>query len=486
MNFSVSVQDLHKKIKAINPRQLKDIPEDEFNNFKNYKIFPIELLVPANWNYKTDDAFMAQQLLNNIKRNGQIVTCQLRLLDTGYYEVVDGNHRLVAFYKLGKKFVIAYDHGKISLDEARRIAVETNETNFDADVEKLSKLLQEIKIVFPEDDLMSTMPFSEEEFGDLLDAALDDTNPELEDIDEDNFETEIPEVPKTQRGDLYELNEHRLLCGDSTNEDDVRKLMNHKIAHLLYTDPPYNVNYAEFNMKRGSKDDPHGKDWTALYCSGWKDDMSDEDYQKFLTTFLSIAKKYLIEYAHYYIWHATTYFRELIQALVINEIPYDKVPIIWKKQVAPLSWVHYKRIHEPCVFAGKDCSVGNGKNARWFGPNNETTVWEISREHNGNYIHPTQKPLALSAKALNNSSKEGELVLDLFLGSGSTLITSDILKRVCYGMELEPQFCDLIVQRFIQHCKENNKECIIKRNGEIINKNFFDAIAVDSENGKQI
>jgi site-specific DNA-methyltransferase (adenine-specific) len=202
--------------------------------------------------------------------------------------------------------------------------------------------------------------------------------------------------------------------------------------------------------------------------------MPVEMYQQFLIDFIKNAKQNLIEYAHYYIWHATTFFRELLQALEVNNIPYDKVPIIWKKQVAPLSWVHYKRIHEPCVFAGVDCSVGNGDKARWFGPNNETTVWEIPREHNGNYIHPTQKPLALPMRAIHNSSRKNELVLDLFLGSGSTLIASDILDRICYGMELEPKFCDLIVQRFIQHCEDKSKECVVRRNGEIINKSFFE------------
>ena len=480
MSISESVQELHKKIKPINQKQLKDIPAEELNIFKNYKLFPIELLVPANWNYKTDDAFKAQQLLNNIKRNGQIVTCQVRLLETGYYEVVDGNHRLIAFNKLGQKFVICYDHGNISIAEAQRIAIETNETRFDSDQEKLSKLLNDIKLAFPEDELLSTIPFTEDEFKDILNITLDDINQDMNEINEDNFDKDIPEVAKTQNGDLYELNEHRLLCGDSTNEEDVKKLMNNKIAHLLYTDPPYNINYAEFNMKRGSKEDPHGKDWTALYCSGWKDDMSDEDYQNFLTAFLRIAKKYLIDYAHYYIWHATTYYRELLHALEVNEIVYDKVPIIWRKQVAPLSWVHYKRIHEPCVYAGKDCSVGNGEKARWFGPNNETTVWEIPREHNGNYIHPTQKPIQLAARALNNSSQNNELVLDLFLGSGSTMIASDILERICYGMELEPRFCDLIVQRFIQHCEENNKKYSVKRNGELIDKTFFESATVNS------
>jgi DNA modification methylase len=250
--------------------------------------------------------------------------------------------------------------------------------------------------------------------------------------------------------------------GDSTKEDDVAALMDGKLAHMLHTDPPYNINYPEFNMSRNDA----SKDWASLYCSDWKDKMTDEEYAMFLVDFLKLAKQFMIPTAHYYIWHATSYYAEVLNALVVNEIPYDKVPIQWVKQVAPLSHVRYKRKSEPCVYGGKGAVNGMGEGARWFGPNNEVNIWDINRDHNVYYIHPTQKPIALAARAIKNSSKIKENVLDMFGGSGSTMMAADQLKRNAYLMELGPEFCDLIVGRFAKYKLDFNQEFKILRNGE--------------------
>jgi len=465
-----TLESLRKKIKAIPIRMLDTIgvPDFEKNIFNNYKIFPIELLVKADWNYNTDDEFQSERLRNNLKKRGQIENIHVRELETGYYEVINGNHRLDELTLLAKSFVLAYDHGKISLSEAQRITIETNETDFKPDDNKLSAILNSLVLEYGEEDLKITIPFTDDEFSELLNLTIEPLDVELNEVDEDDFQEEPPEVPKTIAGDLYELNGHRLLCGDSTKENDIIKLMEGKTASLLFTDPPYNINYAEFNLKRSDT----GKNWTD--CSGWHDKMSDADYQLFLFDFLKLAKQSLGEWSHYYIWHASIYYRELLNALELNDIPYDKVPIQWVKQVATLSWVHYKRKSEPCIFAGKGAVNGMGDGARWFGPNNEINIWEINRDHNVNYIHPTQKPVALAARAINNSSQKDEIVLDMFLGSGSTLIAADELDRICFGMELEPKFCDVIVKRYIKYCEDKNKECVVMLNGKNINKSYFD------------
>lgn len=463
------IKELSKKIQKIPATIINALPETERKIFANYKFIPIDLLVPADWNYKSDDEFMSQQLLNNIKRNGQIVTCQVRRLNTGFYEVVDGNHRLIALKQLGYEYVIVYDHGEISISQAQRLAIETNETKFNADPTKLASLFKDLALDFPEIDLLETLPFTQDQFTEILNTInIPETN--YDENFEDTPNIEEPIEPKTKRGDLYELNEHRLLCGDSTNPDDVEKVMNNMKAHLLFTDPPYNVNYAELNKERRSG---RGKDWTEEYCSEWHDSMSEDEYQSFLQKFLANAKKHLIEYAHYYVWHATAYFQHLLKAFNSNEIPYDIIPIIWVKQVAPISWVNYWRIYEPCLFGGKGATNGQGKNARWFGENHDVNVWNVSRDHNNFYIHPTQKPLALAFRAMKNSSKEKEIILDLFLGSGSTLIAADHMNRICYGIEYEPKFCDMIVLRYIKYCEEHNKEYTIKLNGEPISKSYF-------------
>lgn len=463
-----NLDELKKQIKPIPPALLKSMPDNEKNTFGKYKIFPIGILVKADWNYKENDEYMANKLLENIKRNGQIENCHVRLLDSGYYEIINGNHRYDGFIALGQNFVLAYDHGNISLAEAQRIAIETNETKFKANTEKLSEILNNLKLEFPDVEL--SLPYTPEELQDLLEISMPDLNEELSDIVEDDYSEEPPERPKTQRGDLYELNGHRLLCGDSTNDEDVARLMNGKVAHMLFTDPPYNINYADFNLSRSNG----ARNWTDEYCSEWHDLMPDDAYSQFLIDFLRLAKQNMIEFAHYYVWHATNYFTELVSAFKINEIPYDKVPIQWVKQVAPLSWVRYKRKNEPCIFGGKGAINGNGEGARWFGPNNEVTIWEIDRDHNGDYIHPTQKPVALAARAISNSSQKDELVIDMFLGSGTTLIASDSLGRLCNGMEYEPKFCDCIVKRYIKYCADNDKMCHVLLNGNPIDVNYFE------------
>ncbi|MBX3045143.1 MAG: DNA modification methylase [Candidatus Kapabacteria bacterium] len=453
----MNLNELNKRIIPLlnsNDINQQNMPAEELNNFINYKIFPREILIKADWNYKEEDEFTSKQLVNNLKKNGQIENIHVRKLKTGYYEVVNGNHRLDACDVLGKEFIIAYDHGNISLAQAQLIAIETNETKFKANQEKLTLLIQNLKIEIPEEDLKLTLPYDE----DFLKTCFDFSNAETisienRDIIEDDYDESPPEKPQTVPGDIYEFNGHRLMCGDSTSSD-VDRLMNGVKAHMLHTDPPYNVKYAELNVKRSDT----GKDWSELYCTDWNDDMSDADYKAFLINFIKNAKKNMIDWAHYYIWHATTYYRELLEAMEKNAIPYDKVPIQWVKQVAPLSWVRYKRRNEPCLFGGKGAVNGNGEGARWFGPNNEVTIWNYDREHNGKYIHPTQKPVGLPARAISNSSQPGEIVLELFGGSGSTLIAADQLKRKCYVMELSPAFCDAILKRYIKYCSENNIE----------------------------
>jgi hypothetical protein len=216
-----TLESLKKLIKAIPGEMLLQIgiPEDDVNIFSNYKIFPRGILVEADWNYKDDDELIGEKLRNNMKRIGQVENIQLRLLNTGYYEVINGNHRLKEGDNLGKQFYIAYDHGPISLAEAQRIATETNETRFKSNFEKLSKILNDLKIEFPEDDLLSTMPFSQDDFNNLLDLNFDNLSDLSNDIvEEDNFDKEPPVIAKTARGDLYEMNGHRMLCGDSTKK----------------------------------------------------------------------------------------------------------------------------------------------------------------------------------------------------------------------------------------------------------------------------
>lgn len=301
--------------------------------------------------------------------------------------------------------------------------------------------------------------------------------------------TEILETPAvkpeknvlTTTGNLYEITinglTNRLLCGDSTNADDVKRLMNGKQAAMLFTDPPYNIRYAEFNNQRiskGSKSGKKNKDWTDDYCSDWKDDMSDEHYATFLNAVLLNAKNVLIQDAMYYVWYASEYYEPLVSAFRKLEIQYDKVPIVWVKHHFTMSWAHYHRQYEACLVAGKGMPT---KPKRWFGPKNETNVWQVRADFNGHYIHPTQKPIPLVERALLNSSKKGELILDLFAGSGSTMLAAIQNERYCYTMEQEASFCDAIVRRMFAFAEKSGKPMIIKRNGAVLSEEEFQCAA---------
>jgi DNA modification methylase len=345
--------------------------------------------------------------------------------------------------------------------ELKAVNLALNQINGDWNTEKLTTWLSELKDAdyniylagFDDSDL-------EELDIELTDEEIEEDLAELESVSEEAGECYMPFIIT---GDLIELGEHRLLCGDSTDPAQVKRLMDGELAHLVFTDPPYNVNYGEFNKTRR-----RGKDWTDTYCPDNEDNMTREGYAEFLKSIVRNAKENTIEYAHYYVWFAMQYLPELTGTFIANDIDYDKVPIIWKKQTLPVSWANYKRNYEPCLFGGKGATTAN-KNSRWFGPNNERAVWEIDADSNNKYIHPTQKPTALAEKAIGNSSLLGELVLDLFGGSGSTLIACEKTDRKCRMMEKSEFYCFGIVDRWWKLTGIDE----IRINGEVIDWSVF-------------
>ena len=238
-------------------------------------------------------------------------------------------------------------------------------------------------------------------------------------IDDD----EIPEVEEsiTKQGDLWLLGEHRVLCGDATKKEDVERLMDGQKADMVFTDPPYGVDY-DGGMKKQNKLK--------------NDNLGTEIY----SLFMPYAVESLKDDGAFYVWYAdatATATATADSGLVIS------AQIIWAKNHAQfMSSAKYKGKHEPCFYAHK-----KGKTAKWYGENNEVTLWEYDRASKNEY-HPTQKPIALSERANKNSSPKNGLVLDTFLGSGSTLIACEKTNRKCYGMEIDPHYCDVIVKRW--------------------------------------
>jgi DNA modification methylase len=283
-----------------------------------------------------------------------------------------------------------------------------------------------------------------------LDLPLDVSVQELE-AEEDNYE--IPNEINTDivLGDLFEIGEHRLLCGDSTDSDAVAKLMNGQKADMVFTDPPYGVEIK-------------GK-FTGTILN---DNLQGDEFDDFLTACFNNLK--LFNKGNLYISYEIRNHTTFENALLSSGFVFDEI-IIWNKDSASFySNNKYNRKFEPIFF------IENGKELKC---KPDVNVWDFaksssfaSRDENnkrfneeGNYLvaHPTTKPLGLITKPLNNSTKENDLILDLFLGSGSTMVASHQLKRKCYGMELDPKYCQVIIDRM----KKLNPSLEIKRNGEL-------------------
>ena len=275
---------------------------------------------------------------------------------------------------------------------------------------------------------------------------------------DDGYEEELPEEPKTKPGDLYELGPHRLLCGSATLHDDILKLCSDESIDLVLTDPPYNVAYTG---------------GTSEKLTIKNDNMSAEDFAALLRDFYVNAYLVMKPGAAIYVFHADSegekfrkYFRE--SGLKMTQC------LIWLKNSLVLGRQDYQWQHEPCLFGGKEYTDHDpvlygwreGERHKWFNNRKQTTLLKFDRPTR-NKEHPTMKPIPMLGYLINNSTKEKDCVMDFFLGSGSTLIAAEQLGRRCFGTELDPKYCDVIVDRYIKYKAAVKEPCEIKLNGEI-------------------
>ena len=259
-------------------------------------------------------------------------------------------------------------------------------------------------------------------------------------IDDD----EIPEVKESivKRGDIWQLGEHRVMCGDSTSSDDVAKLMNGEKADMVFTDPPYNVDFKGQELSNTTKDGKkilNHKGANTKHETIKNDKLEDEEFILFMKEVLKNIKTY-----NKGAWYFTFCDLKLdLLLLPLKEMGFIwKSIIIWNKNQATLSGKDYKSRYEPIVY-------GSPNNSFYGERYKQEDVWEFQRTLK-NDLHPTMKPIPLIENAIKNSSKLNMLVLDLFLGSGSTLIAAEKLNRKCYGMELDEKYCDVIIERWEQ------------------------------------
>ena len=297
----------------------------------------------------------------------------------------------------------------------------------------------------------------------LLDLQESDFNldltgfepPEIDDIlsnvhdkelseDEFDVEEELKKPTVSRNGDIWQLGKHRVICGDSTKAETYKQLLDDRKANLVVTDPPYNVDVEETAGKI------------------LNDNMSDGDFYQFLLSMFTQVENHMENDASIYVFHADTEGLNFRKAFKDAGF-YLSGCCIWKKNSLVLGRSPYQWQHEPCLYGWKK----KGKH-QWFSDRKQTTIWEYDRPKSSK-DHPTMKPIQLMAYPIQNSSMRGTVVLDPFLGSGSTLIAADQTGRVCYGIELDEKFVDVIVKRYIE--VTGDTEVTVQRNHEVLTYN---------------
>jgi DNA modification methylase len=227
----------------------------------------------------------------------------------------------------------------------------------------------------------------------------------------------------------------------------MKRLIGDAKVNLIFSDPPYNVNYYGGNRPVANVRPKKSREWERIY----NDNLTQADYEEWLKTILKNVTPYLAPGAPSYLWNGHAQFGPMHSML--TELGFHVSCVItWVKESFAIGYGDYNNQVEFCLYAWKE---DNGAHA-WYGPTNESTLWQIKRDHTVGYSHPTQKPVALAHRAIKNSSKRGDVVLDMFLGSGTTLIASEALNRACLGMEIDPCYCDAIVRRYIAYVGKDN------------------------------
>ncbi len=306
----------------------------------------------------------------------------------------------------------------------------------------------------------------------MLELSGFDSDLIIEPDEKDDEVPEVPEEPVSQLGDLYEFGGHRVLCGDSTKIEDVERLMDGKKADMVFTDPPYNVDY-----KGKGSETKNGI---------MNDKMSNEAFDGFLLEAFKRLSENIKRTAGCYVFHSHKTASDFEKALEATGFHID-TQLIWNKPSAGMGMNDYRTKHEPFFYTYLSKEQKNfygdrtnttvwkipedpKKAFEWFKREQssleagKTTVWTMSRANVNEYVHPTQKPTELPATAITKSSKVDDIVIDTFLGSGTTVIASEKTGRICYGMELDPKYVDVIVQRYCEYTGNYN----IRKNGEEI------------------
>ena len=379
----------------------------------------IDKLIPYHNNPRKDQA--VDKVASSINEYG---FQQPIVVDKNMVLIV-GHTRLLGAKKLGLKQVPVHI-ADLSEAKAKAYRIADNRLNEDSNWD-FDLLNLEVKSLLEENYDIDLLGFDSNE----IDKFLKNDEQYLTDEDE------VPEPPKepiTKLGDIWELETHKLICGDSTEPSVLEKIFDKNKADMILTDPPYNVNYGTW--KGDNKNGNRFKQRTIE-----NDNMSEEEFKEFLQTFIINSFDYVKDGSPFYIFYGERNALQFLSAFK-NSGLYHSCNIIWKKHALVLGRADYHYIHEPIFYGWKDKT-----SHKFYGDRKGTSVWEFDRPMKSD-LHPTMKPVSLLEKAIKNSSKSEDIIYEPFCGSGSTLIACEKTNRICYGVELDPKYCDIIIKRW--------------------------------------
>jgi len=405
-------------LKAITDKIIKS----DFVNWRN-----LEIIQPKGFKELSKLAY--QKLRNSIIENNFVES--FKVWENGKIYCLDGVHRCKVLdildsegYDIPDKFRADFIECKDKKQAKKMILVYSS---------RYAKLLEEGLYEFVQDlnwdEITKVVDFADIDIDRFTDGYMRDTEGL---IDED----EIPEVTEaiTKTGDLWLLGDNRVLCGDATKKEDVERLMDGKKAGLIFTDPPYNVNYGDGSNPK----------YSAHIAGKHKkiegDNQTKQNWVEFNQD-LALVFRFISE-GDVYIWGAPGPDGMRQRLTFIDTGIHWSATIIWKKQQFVMSAGKYQRIYEVCFYGWIE-----GRNSSFVGDRKQVEMWSIDRAFD-NKLHPTMKPVELCVNGIKNSSKAGFVVWDGFLGSGSTLIACEKTNRKCYGLEIDKHYCDVIVKRW--------------------------------------
>lgn len=396
-----------------------------------YYLADINELIPYVNNARTHSDAQIAQIASSIKEFGFLNPVIVSSDNT----ILCGHGRYYAAQKLGLKNIPCIKEEHLTEAQKKAYIIADNKLALNAgwDSDLLTIELSDLQGMDFDLDLLG---FDDKE----LSKLFDDTK----DIEEDDFDVdkELKKPAMTQSGDIWHLGKHTLICGDSTKEETYKALLGDTKVNLVVTDPPYNVNYEGSAGKIKN------------------DDMEDSAFYQFLLDAFTQVEKVMAQDSSIYVFHADTEGYNFRKAFKDAGF-YLSGTCIWKKQSLVLGRSPYQWQHEPILFGWKK----KGKH-KWYTGRKESTIWEFDKPKK-NADHPTMKPLEMIAYPIKNSSMTNSIVLDIFGGSGSTLLASDQLDRICYTIELDEKFCDVIVKRYIEQVGSTENVYVIRNDKQI-------------------